>query len=97
MNKTRTESSTLLPLAQTEYHGNEQILTGKRHNISKEDQEVTIAQPDGSEKRFHLSITLIRYKTDCSSNGKKWRYEPHQNGSYKDNGVKVWFWPYQYS
>jgi hypothetical protein len=43
--------------------GNEQIFDGKKvYNISKEDQEVTIAKPNGTEKHFRLPIILMNTK-----------------------------------
>ena len=71
--------------------GNEQIFDGKKvYNISKEDQEVTIAQPNGSEKALSPINYLDEYKTGytVSYAGKSGGLDLIKMVPVKDNGVK---------
>ena len=62
------------------------------YNISKEDQEVTIAQPNGSEKHFPYQL-FDEYKTGYTVTyaGKSGGLDLIKMVPVKDNGVKVWF------
>ena len=71
--------------------GNEQIFDGKKvYNISKEDQEVTIAQPNGSEKALSPINYLDEYKTGYTVTyaGKSGGLDLIKMVPAKDNGVK---------
>jgi len=71
--------------------GNEQIFDGKKvYNISKEDQEVTIAQPNGSEKALSPINYLDEYKTGYTVTyaGKSGGLDLIKMVPVKDNGVK---------
>ena len=70
---------------------NEQIFDGKKvYNISKEDQEVTIAQPNGSEKTLSPINYLDEYKTGYTVTyaGKSGGLDLIKMVPVKDNGVK---------
>ena len=71
--------------------GNEQIFDGKKvYNISKEDQEVTIAQPNGSEKALSPINYLDEYKTGYTVTyaGKSGGLDLIKMVPVKDNGIK---------
>lgn len=71
--------------------GNEQIFDGKKiYNISKEDQEVTIAKPNGSEKALSPINYLDDYKNGytVTYTGKSGSLDMIKMTPVKDNGVK---------
>lgn len=71
--------------------GNEQIFDGKKvYNISKEDQEVTIAKPNGSEKTLSPINYLEEYKKGYSVTyiGKNGILDLIKMVPSKDNGIK---------
>lgn len=72
--------------------GNEQIFDGKKiYNISKEDQEITIAKPNGTEKALSPINYLDEYKNgyNVSLAGKSGNLDLIKMESTKDNGVKT--------
>ncbi len=71
--------------------GNEQIFDGKKiYNISKEDQEVTIAKPNGSEKALSPINYLDEYKNGYTVTyaGKSGTLDMVKMVPVKDNGIK---------
>lgn len=71
--------------------GNEQIFDGKKvYNISKEDQEVTIAKPNGSEKALSPINYLDEYKNGytVTYSGKSGSLDMIKMLPVKDNGTK---------
>lgn len=71
--------------------GNEQIFDGKKiYNISKEDQEVTIAKPNGTEKALSPINYLDEYKNgyNVSLAGKSGSLDIVKMEPSKDNGIK---------
>ena len=71
--------------------GNEQIFDGKKvYNISKEDQEVTIAKPNGSEKALSPTNYIDEYKSGYTVTyaGKNGALDIIKMVPVKDNGIK---------
>lgn len=71
--------------------GNEQIFDGKKvYNISKEDQEVTIAKPNGSEKTLSPINYIDEYKNGytVTYSGKSGALDKITLVPVKDNGIK---------
>lgn len=71
--------------------GNEQIFDGKKiYNISKEDQEITIAKPNGSEKALSPINYLEEYKKGytVAYNGKNGGWEKITLTPNKENGIQ---------
>ena len=71
--------------------GNEQIFDGKKvYNISKEDQEVTIAKPNGSEKALSPTNYIDEYKSGytVTYTGKNGALDIIKMVPVKDNGIK---------
>lgn len=71
--------------------GNEQIFDGKKiYNISKEDQEVTIAKPNGSEKTLSPINYIDEYKNGytVTYSGKSGALDKITLVPSKDNGIK---------
>ena len=71
--------------------GNEQIFDGKKvYNISKEDQEVTIAKPNGSEKALSPINYIDEYKNGytVTYSGKSGALEKITLVPVKNNGIK---------
>ena len=71
--------------------GNEQIFDGKKvYNISKEDQEVTIAKPNGSEKTLSPINYIDEYKNGytVTYSGKSGALDKITLVPTKDNGIK---------
>jgi outer membrane lipoprotein-sorting protein len=71
--------------------GNEQIFDGKKiYNISKEDQEITIAKPNGSEKALSPINYLDEYKNGYTVTyaGKSGALDIIKMIPTKDNGIK---------
>jgi outer membrane lipoprotein-sorting protein len=71
--------------------GNEQIFDGKKvYNISKEDQEVTIAKPNGSEKALSPINYIDEYKNGytVTYSGKNGTLDKITLVPVKDNGIK---------
>ena len=71
--------------------GNEQIFDGKKiYNISKEDQEVTIAKPNGSEKALSPINYIDEYKNGytVTYSGKKGSLDKITLVPAKNNGIK---------
>ena len=71
--------------------GNEQIFDGKKvYNISKEDQEVTIAKPNGSEKALSPTNYIDEYKSGYTVTyaGKNGTLDIIKMVPVKDNGIK---------
>ena len=71
--------------------GNEQIIDGKKvYNISKEDQEVTIAKPNGSEKALSPTNYIDEYKSGytVTYTGKNGALDIIKMVPVKDNGIK---------
>lgn len=72
--------------------GNEQIFDGKKvYNISKEDQEVTIAKPNGSEKALSPINYIDEYKNGytVTYSGKSGALDKITLVPVKDNGIKT--------
>lgn len=72
--------------------GNEQIFDGKKvYNISKEDQEVTIAKPNGSEKALSPINYIDEYKNGytVTYSGKNGALDKITLVPVKDNGIKT--------
>lgn len=72
--------------------GNEQIFDGKKiYNISKEDQEVTIAKPNGTEKTLSPINYLDEYKNGYTViySGKSGILDLVKMVPVKDNGIKT--------
>ena len=72
--------------------GNEQIFDGKKiYNISKEDQEVTIAKPNGTEKALSPINYLDEYKNGYTVTyaGKSGVLDLVKMVPVKDNGIKT--------
>ncbi len=71
--------------------GNEQIFDGKKvYNISKEDQEVTIAKPNGTEKTLSPINYIDEYKNGytVTYSGKSGTLDKITLVPVKDNGIK---------
>jgi outer membrane lipoprotein-sorting protein len=71
--------------------GNEQIFDGKKvYNISKEDQEVTIAKPNGSEKALSPINYIDEYKNGytVTYSGKSGALDKIILVPVKNNGIK---------
>ena len=71
--------------------GNEQIFDGKKvYNISKEDQEVTIAKPNGSEKALSPINYIDEYKNGytVTYSGKSGSLDKITLVPVKNNGIK---------
>ena len=71
--------------------GNEQIFDGKKvYNISKEDQEVTIAKPNGSEKALSPINYIDEYKNGytVTYSGKSGALDKITLVPVKNNGIK---------
>jgi outer membrane lipoprotein-sorting protein len=71
--------------------GNEQIFDGKKvYNISKEDQEVTIAKPNGSEKALSPINYIDEYKNGytVTYSGKSGTLDKITLVPVKNNGIK---------
>lgn len=71
--------------------GNEQIFDGKKiYSISKEDQEVTIAKPNGSEKTLSPINYIDEYKNGytVTYTGKSGNFDMVKLVPTKENGVK---------
>lgn len=71
--------------------GNEQIFDGKKiYNISKEDQEITIAKPNGGEKALSPINYLDEYKNGytVTYSGKSGALDIIKMVPVKDNGIK---------
>jgi len=71
--------------------GNEQIFDGKKvYNISKEDQEVTIAKPNGTEKTLSPINYIDEYKNGytVTYSGKSGALDKITLVPVKDNGIK---------
>ena len=71
--------------------GNEQIFDGKKvYNISKEDQEVTIAKPNGSEKALSPINYIDEYKNGytVTYSGKSGTLDKIILVPVKNNGIK---------
>ena len=71
--------------------GNEQIFDGKKvYNISKEDQEVTIAKPNGSEKALSPTNYIDEYKSGYTVTyaGKNGALDIIKMVPVEDNGIK---------
>ena len=71
--------------------GNEQIFDGKKvYNISKEDQEVTIAKPNGSEKALSPINYIDEYKNGytVTYSGKSGALDKITMVPVKNNGIK---------
>ena len=71
--------------------GNEQIFDGKKiYNISKEDQEVTIAKPNGSEKALSPINYIDEYKNGytVTYSGKSGSLDKITLVPAKNNGIK---------
>ena len=71
--------------------GNEQIFDGKKvYNISKEDQEVTIAKPNGTEKTLSPTNYIDEYRKGYSVTyaGKSGALDMIKLVPVKDEGIK---------
>lgn len=71
--------------------GNEQIFDGKKvYNISKEDQEITIAKPNGNEKALSPTNYIDEYKNGytVTYTGKSGSLDIIKMVPVKDNGIK---------
>lgn len=71
--------------------GNEQIFDGKKvYNISKEDQEVTIAKPNGTEKSLSPTNYIDEYRNGYTVTyaGKSGNLDMIRMIPVKDDGIK---------